>query len=82
MSILEGLAQDLTYGWRVLRKRPTPNILAVAALALGIGAGTAIFSIVNAVLIQSLPYHDPGRLVLLWNVNDRDGFDLKQQNVT
>src|SRR5690349_24437492 len=79
IPVLEEFGHDLRYGWRVLRARPTPPLLPITALTLGIGVGTAIFSIVNAVLIQPLPYREPSRLVMLWNTNDRDGKTLKQQ---
>lgn len=64
---LETLLQDLRFGARQLRKRPVLVIVAALSLALGIGANTAIFTVINAVLLQALPVRDPGRLVLFYD---------------
>jgi putative ABC transport system permease protein len=65
------LAQDVRYGVRSLLKNPSWTALAVAALGLGIGANSAVFSIINAILIRPLPYENPERVVVVWG-NNRD----------
>ena len=70
---METLLRDLRYGARILSKNPVFTAVAVISLALGIGANTAVFSVINAVLLKSLPFNDPESLVLVWgDARDQD----------
>jgi len=62
------LWQDILYGFRVLVKKPGCAIVAALSLALGIGANTVIFTLIDATLLRPLPYPDAGRLAMIWSV--------------
>jgi predicted permease len=71
---MQTLLQDLKYGFRLLRKSPAFAAAAIAVLALGIGANTAIFTVVNAILLRPLPFPDSGRLMQVWHVPPAKSF--------
>src|SRR4030095_12937813 len=89
---MQGLIQDLRYGVRMLIKSPAVTAVSIIALTLGIGANTAIFSVVHAVLLRSLPYSEGDRLAIVWEhrksgkgnpqnvINMGNFFDWKEQN--
>ena len=72
---METLILDIRYSIRNLLKRPGFAAIVIVTLGLGIGANTAIFSVVNAVLLRSLPFHNPEQLVTLWERNPKQGYE-------
>src|SRR6185295_15197254 len=89
---MKTLLQDLRYGARMMWKTPAVTLVAVIALTLGIGANTALFSVVNAVLLRTLPYSDGEKLAIVWEhrksgagnpqnvINLGNFYDWKDQN--
>src|SRR5215510_7954621 len=80
-KIMRSLFQDVRYGWRMLLKNPGFTIVAGLALALGIGANSAIFSIVNAILLKPLPLDDLDRIVTLWEKVPIQGVERNEASV-
>src|SRR2546427_1290256 len=85
---METFVQDLRYGIRMLLKSPGFTAVAGVTLALGIGANTAVFSVLDTVLLKPFPYKDPDRLVMVWerlqggrnNVSATNFMDWKSRN--
>jgi len=84
ISFLETLLSDVRYGLRTLRKSASFSVVAILTLALGIGANTAIFSVVQGVVLAPLPYPQPDRLVRVWENNPRfpaSGFPIPTSSI-
>ncbi len=79
MKLMDTIFRDLRYASRLLIKNPGFTAVAVLSIALGIGANTTVFSVINAVLLKSLPYKEPNSLVLLWGANKTEE-RLKDRN--
>ena len=91
VSFIDTLTRDVRYGLRTLRSNPGFSVVAILTLALGIGANTAIFSVIDSVLLRPLPYADPASLVMVWENNSQhpnphntvsppDYFDWEKRN--
>ena len=65
---MNNFMQDVLYGFRMLMKKPAFTAIAALSLALGIGVNTAIFTLINTILLGSLPYAEPSRVVAVWTV--------------
>ena len=72
-NVMRSMIGDFRHGLRLLRRYPASSLLALATLAIGIGANTAIFSVVDRVLLRALPYPEPDRIVMIWEKRPREG---------
>jgi putative ABC transport system permease protein len=79
---METLLQDIRFGARMLFKSPGFTAVAIISLALGIGANTAVFSVINAALLKALPYHEPQSIILVWGEDKAAGSSRGQMSAT
>ena len=76
VNFIDDVLRDLQYAGRSLSRSPGFAALAVLIMALGIGANTAVFSLVSTVLIRKLPFNSPGQVMVLWGTNPKRGWDM------
>ena len=76
-DLMESFLVDLRYALRALRRSPGFAAVAIVTMAVGIGANAAMFSFVDAVVLRTLPFHQPGRLVEVWETFERDDLELR-----